>query len=96
MVWNLPFEITFRSMTPSGWPQMVLYCMGKNSNGKEFIKAYGSSHVPIEPGMHKKVMRMFSPIETGTIMEYFGYQRESEGLANLLSDPRAIASSDGR
>ena len=33
LVWNLPFEITYRSMTPYGWPQIVLYCTEKDSEG---------------------------------------------------------------
>ena len=37
MVWNLPYEASFRSMNPSGWPQLVLYCIGKDSEGHEFV-----------------------------------------------------------
>lgn len=73
MIWNLPFEIQYRSMSPHGWPRIVLYCLGKNGDGREFIKAYGSTNVPIEPGVHQKTIRMYSPIKTGTIWEYFGW-----------------------
>ena len=76
MVWNLPFEITFRSMTPTGWPQLVLYCNGRCDKGKDYLKAFGSVHVPISPGCHGKKVRMFSPLETGTLSEYFGISRE--------------------
>ena len=96
MVWNLPFDIQFRSMTPHGWPQLVLYCLGRTSEGAEFVKAYGSTHIPIEPGMHSKKVRMFSPIETGTLAEYFGFQREGPGISSIISNPQAIASSEGR
>jgi hypothetical protein len=27
IVWNLEFEVTYRTMNPHGWPQLVLYCM---------------------------------------------------------------------
>ena len=39
---------------------------------------------------------MFSPIKTGTIMEYFGFQSISENLSGLLDNPEAIASAEGR
>ena len=96
MVWNLPYEIEFRSMTPTGWPQFVVYCIGKSDTGKEFVKAYGSVHVPISPGVHKKSIRMYCPIETKGIWEYFGWNREGEGLSTLINNPKAIASPDGR
>ena len=77
MVWNLPFEITLRSMTPTGWPQIVIYCIGRNANGEEFVKAYGCQHIPVSPGVHNKKIRMFSPIEIGTISEFFGFYHET-------------------
>jgi len=76
MAWNLPFEITYRSMTPAGWPQLVLTCIRRESDGQENVVAYGASHVPIQPGVHDKRIRMFSPLETGTLSEYFGLAGE--------------------
>ena len=83
-------------MNPFGWPQLVVYCMGQSSSGHEFVKAYGSIHVPVTPGVHNKQIRMFSPLETGTIAEFFGINRESEGLSTQISNPQAIANPDGR
>ena len=96
MAWNLPFEITFRSMTPAGWPQLVLYCIGHHANGDEHVEAYGASHVPITAGVHSKKIRMFSPLETGTVAEYFGVLREGEGLPSSISNAKAIANPEGR
>ena len=96
MAWNLPFEITFRSMNPHGWPQLVLYCVYRDSNGQDFVKAYGSSHVPVSPGVSMKKIRMFSPLETGTLSSYFGIAKEGEGLSAKISNPMAIANPDGR
>lgn len=62
MVWDLPFEITYRSMTPHGWPQLVLYCTSKDSDGDQFVRAYGCAHMPLQPGTHSKTVRMFTPI----------------------------------
>ena len=96
ITWNLPFELQYRSMSPHGWPRIVLYCVGKNAEGKEFVKAYGSTNVPIEPGSHQKAIRMYSPIETGSIWEYFGFQKESDGLTALINNPAAVAGPEGR
>ena len=41
-------------MSPTGWPRLVLICYGKSSDGTEYVKAYGSTNIPIEPGMHSK------------------------------------------
>ena len=40
MIWNLPFELTYRTMTPTGWPQLVLYCTSKDAYGEDngFLK----------------------------------------------------------
>ena len=96
MIWNLPFELQYRSMNPHGWPRIVLYCLGKNADGREFIKAYGSTNVPVEPGVHTKTVRMYSPIKTGTIWEYFGFQVPDDGLSSLINNPAAVASPEGR
>lgn len=83
-------------MTPSGWPQLVLFCIGKDLWGNDFVKAYGSAVIPIEPGMHKKVIKMYSPVQQGSIWEYFGYNVESDSLTSLLDNPKAIANPSGR
>ncbi len=65
-------------MSPTGWPRLVLTCYGKSSDGTEYVKAYGSTNIPIEPGMHSKKVRMFSPVETGSLWEFFGFQKISD------------------
>eukprot|EP00347_Sterkiella_histriomuscorum_P015246 403357756 len=94
MVWNLPFEITFRTMTPFGWPQIVIYCTTKDSDGDDIVKAFGSIHVPIQPGIHKKVVRMFSPITSNSCTEFLGLFREGGGLQ--IDQPDLIANAEGR
>ena len=54
MVWNLPFEINYRSMNPHGWPQLVVSCYAKESSGDDCVKGYGCTHIPIKPGTNKK------------------------------------------
>ena len=74
-------------MTPSGWPRLVIYCIGKDWWGNEYVKAYGSTFVPTEPGNHICNIRMYSPIESGTLMEYFGFTALSDGLTSLIDNP---------
>ena len=31
IIWNLPFEVTYRTMNPFGWPQLVVYLTSKDS-----------------------------------------------------------------
>ena len=78
MIWNFPFEIQYRSMSPAGWPRLVLTCYGKSADGTEYIKSYGSTNIPIEPGVHIKTVRMFSPIQSGSWWEYFGFYKVSD------------------
>ena len=97
MIWNMPFEITYRSMNPFGWPQLVLTCINKNSEGAEYVKAFGSIHIPVSPGHYTKTVRMFSLIqEPGAISELLGINPLAEGLTTTISNPQAIANADGR
>lgn len=84
-------------MNPFGWPQLVLSCINKNKDGIEFVKAFGSIHIPVSPGHYNKTVRMFSLVEEpGAISELFGVNPLAEGLTTTISNPQAIASSDGR
>ena len=60
-------------MNPAGWPQLVIYLAEKHSDGSDCVKAYGAGYVPIEPGQHKKTIRMYSPIKVNSFWEYFGF-----------------------
>ena len=67
-------------MTPYGWPQLVLYCTAKDLKGEEYVRAYGCTHMPIEPGTHVKQVRMFSPIDNNTCGEFFGVFKDGYGM----------------
>ena len=51
-VWNMPFEFGFRSLNPSGWPQIVITCVYPDFLGREVIKGYGVVHIPTQPGRY--------------------------------------------
>lgn len=92
--WNLEFELTYRSMTPFGWPQIVIYCTGRTTPEKEVVQAYGSIHVPISPGIHSKAVRMFSPIAPSSIFDFFNLYQTGGG--EHIDQPEIIAKAEAR
>ncbi len=94
MVWNMPFELSYRSTNPSGWPQIVLTCISPNFFGKETIKGYGVVHVPTTPGRHERTLHIFSPITSSIINNFLGLIVGKK--AEIIDAPRVIASGDGR
>jgi B9 domain-containing protein 1 len=81
-------------MTPHGWPQLVLYCTAIDSDGHEFVRAYGCTHIPIAPGVSKKEVRMFTPIAQNRCLEFFGVFSDGNGM--VIDDPALIAKGQGR
>ena len=94
MVWNMPFELSYRSTNPSGWPQIVLTCVCPNFFGKETIKGYGVIHVPTTPGRHERTVHIFSPITSSVLNNFFGILTGKK--AEIINAPNVIASGDGR
>lgn len=50
--------------------------------------------MPLEPGIHTKQVRMFTPIAKNTCLEFFGLFREGNGM--LIDDAELIARASGR
>ena len=101
IIWNLPFELTYRTMNPFGWPQLVIYLTSKDAiEGDDNVQAYGSVHVPIQPGIHKKTVRMFTPVLSTSWLEFFGCFKEGvekgHGGAIHIDAPEIIAKAEGR
>ena len=46
----------------------------------DVVKAYGSIHIPLQPEIHKKKVRMFSPMDGNTCLEFFGIFKEGGGI----------------
>jgi len=46
VVWNYPFELTYRSFNIMGWPQMVFQFTSRDFLGRDVICGYGVIHVP--------------------------------------------------
>ena len=53
LVWNFPLNITFKSTSPHGWPQLVLAVYGPDILGNDVVRGYGAIHAPLAPGRHK-------------------------------------------
>ncbi|XP_037939747.1 B9 domain-containing protein 1-like [Teleopsis dalmanni] len=47
IVLNMPIEITFKSTSPHGWPQIIVIIYGKTRWGVETVLGYSRAHVPI-------------------------------------------------
>lgn len=94
MVWNMPFEVTYRSLNPYGWPQLVITCKGPDFLGREVIKGYGVVHVPTQPGRHERTVHIFSPITSNVFSRFFGTLFGTK--AELINAPKVISSGEGR
>uniref|UniRef100_A0A8C6UMW7 B9 domain-containing protein 1 n=1 Tax=Neogobius melanostomus TaxID=47308 RepID=A0A8C6UMW7_9GOBI len=49
LIWNFPLETTFKSTSPSGWPQLVVSVYGPDVFGNDVVRGYGATHIPITP-----------------------------------------------
>lgn len=94
MVWNMPFELSFKSRNPYGWPQIVITCSSANLLGRETLKGYGVVHVPTQPGRHERNVHIFSPISSSFLFDFLGVLVGKK--AEYTNAPKILASGDGR
>lgn len=95
-----PFEISYRSINPFGWPQLVLNCCTIDSNGNEIVKGYGCVHVPASTGRHIRKVHIFNVTEgssfwnkfCGDNMKCCGNEKTNE----VTNTPKVISSGQGR
>jgi len=69
-IWNFPLEITYKSTNPFGWPQIVISCYGTDMLGRDVVRGYGSTHLPITPGQHKIKVPVFVPISSSRLQTF--------------------------
>jgi B9 domain-containing protein 1 len=65
IIWNLGFDVGFRTLSPGGWPQLVLTFIGTNSRGADVVRGYACIHIPTVPGRHERFVRAFCPVRDG-------------------------------
>ncbi|KAL4455015.1 hypothetical protein ABPG74_006397 [Tetrahymena malaccensis] len=94
IVFNLPFEATFSTDTPFGWPQLVISVFGKNFFGLSEVRGYGSVHIPTQPGYHERIVRVYRPLATSKISEIFSFFSKQE--IKYHDAKKVIAYGEGR
>jgi B9 domain-containing protein 1 len=93
IAWNFPLDVTFRSTSPFGWPQLVVSVFQMDGAGGETVRGYGAAHVPLTPGAHQVKMAMFVP-ESSSVL-----QRMAAALTGRrpeFVDARVVAGGEGR
>ena len=94
MVWNFPFEVTYRSYGVSGWPQMVLTFYQRDFLGRDVICGYGVTHIPTQPGSHTRYVHVFCPMASSTLASLLGTLRGHP--AQYINPSDLLAKSEGR
>ena len=72
LVWNFPLDITFRSTSPFGWPQLVVSVYGLDSLGNDVVRGYGAIHIPLTSTVHVPYVTLKIPVfvpESASIMQ---------------------------
>lgn len=94
VTWNMDFDIGWRTLTPSGWPQLVLQFIGPNSMGNECLRGYACIHLPTTPGRHTRKARIFCPVKDSW---WSIFKSKLFGVESIITDdPELIASAEGR
>ena len=60
-IFNAPFQVSFSSSGPFGWPQIVIAVYGLNNFGNDMIVGYGGIHIPTMTGRHQLEIPLFAP-----------------------------------
>ncbi len=68
-------------------------CYGKDVLGRDVIRGYGVTHLPMTPGSHKLRIPLFVPESTSKMQKFFAWL---QGSRPEYIDPRAIAHGEGR
>ena len=94
MVWNYPFELAFRSYNVSGWPQLVFTFTSRDFLGRDIVCAYGTTHVPTQPGTHTRYVHLFAPVSSSLLSEFFGWIKGKP--AEYINPSELLAKNEGR
>lgn len=94
MVWNFPIEALFRSVTPHGWPQLVITCSARDFLGRENNYAYGTIHVPTIIGRQERYIKMFSPAPTNWWSRFTSWL--SGNYKEYINGPKTLSETNER
>ncbi|CAL1273162.1 unnamed protein product [Larinioides sclopetarius] len=90
---NFPLDISFKSVNPFGWPQLVVSVYGMDFFGNDVVRGYGSVHVPIFAGRHKRRIAVFVPESSSMLQRFTSWLI---GRRPEFIDPRVVAQGEGR
>lgn len=95
LTWNLDFQVGYRTLSPEGWPKLVIEFKSPTRTLDVFeLKGYTSVHCPTFPGTLSKSAKIFCPVKETwwnlTKAKIFGPK------CDLISDPEQIVECDGR
>ena len=62
VVWNVGFNVMYRTLEISGWPKLVIKFESAEIGGKKLIKGYASCIFPVTPGSHRIKCFIFKPV----------------------------------
>lgn len=94
IVWNYPFELIFRSYNVSGWPQIVMTFTSRDFLGRDVVRAYGTTHIPTQPGTHTRYVHLFQPVSSSLLISFLGWLYGQ--TPEYIKPSEAIAKNDGR
>ncbi|XP_015904593.1 B9 domain-containing protein 1 [Parasteatoda tepidariorum] len=90
---NFPLDISFKSTNLYGWPQLVVSVYGLDFFGNDVVRGYGSVHVPVAPGKHRRRIPMFVPQSSSVLQRFTSWLI---GKRPEFIDPRVVAQGEGR
>ena len=86
-------NISLKSTSPHGWPQLVLAVYGPDVLGNHVVRGYGAVHAPLSPGRHHARVSMVVPQSTSGLQAIVGWML---GRRPEFVDPRVVARGEGR
>ena len=95
LTWNLDFQVGYRTLSPEGWPKLVIEFKSPGRTLDTFeLKGYTCVHVPTFPGYIKKKAKIFCPVKENWWnlwkAKVFGPK------CDLIEAPEQIVECDGR
>jgi B9 domain-containing protein 1 len=93
VVWNFPVDVLFRSISPTGWPRIVVSVFGIDSLGRDIARGYGSMHIPTRPGTYRRTVRLFRPVCASYLHQFVAWLT---GTQPEFFDSRFVSKGEGR
>lgn len=93
IIWNFPIDIALKSTNAFGWPRIALSLYGLDFLGRDVVRGYGSTLIPLSSGRSTKTVQTYVPI-SGNICDRIA--NWISGTAPEFYDSTFTTQSDGR